>query len=232
MAAEATSSGAHGSRYWVAGFPELVEQWDRDRNGGLSPEDLPAGSARRVWWACPQGPDHRWRAKPNNRTYGAGCPFCKNRRVSVTNSLATLFPDIAAEWHPEENGTITPRDVVATSTRVVWWRCARDPRHVFRAVVRERTRILSACPFCANHRACESNNLARIHPRVAAEWHPALNGELTPHEVLAGSRRRVVWCCARCSHSWRASVLNRVSHGSGCPRCARRHTSPQRKIET
>ena len=28
-------------------------------------------------------------------------------------SLADLFPDVVAEWHPTKNGDLTPADVVA-----------------------------------------------------------------------------------------------------------------------
>jgi len=219
-----------GSKHWVASFPDLVDQWDHVRNGGLSPHDLSAGSGRRVWWVCPLGPDHRWRAKPNNRTYGAGCPFCANRRVSVTNSLATLFPALAAEWHPDGNGKLTPESVVATATRIGLWRCPRDARHVFRASVRDRTRALSDCPFCMNHRAAESNNLARLHPRVAAEWDQDMNGALTPEQVVPGARRRVFWRCAACTHVWCATVANRVSRASGCPCCARHRVLERHRL--
>jgi Probable Zinc-ribbon domain len=215
-------SSQSGSKYWLDGFPELVREWDADGNGDLAPSELSAGSGRRVWWRCSRGPDHRWRAKPNNRTRGAGCPFCANRRASVTNALATLFPTIAGDWHPEKNGASTPADVVATSTRVAWWRCSRDERHVWRAIVRDRTRDQSSCPFCSNDRVCSSNSLLATHGDVAAEWHPTRNGLLAPDRVTPGSARRVFWRCARCRHEWRASVANRVLRASGCPACAGR----------
>jgi hypothetical protein len=210
------------SKYWLDGFPHLVLEWDVDGNGDLEPHQVSAGSGRRVWWTCPRGPDHRWRAKPNNRTRGTGCPFCANRRPSVTNALATRFPTVADEWHPQKNGASTPADVVATSTRVVWWRCRHDERHVWRASVRDRTRDLSSCPYCSNDRACASNSLLAVHPEVAAEWHEEENGLLAPDAVTPGSSKRVWWCCGICRHSWRASVANRVLRASGCPSCARR----------
>jgi hypothetical protein len=217
-----SSSYSSGSKYWIDGFPELLREWDFDSNGDMSPRDISAGSGRRVWWRCERGPDHLWCAKPNNRSRGAGCPFCTNRRVSITNSLATLFPAIAAEWHRERNGVLTPAAVVAQATRIAWWRCARDERHVWRSGVRDRTRAQSSCPYCTNVRACESNSLRAVHPRVAGEWHPEKNGSLTPASVTPGSSRHVWWQCAECGHAWRASVVNRVSRASGCPACARR----------
>jgi hypothetical protein len=215
-------SSDSGSKYWLDGFPELVHEWDVDGNGDVHLDELSAGSGRRVWWTCSRGPDHRWRASPNNRTRGAGCPFCANRRPSVTNTLAALFPEVAAQWHPEKNGTSTPADVVAASTRIVWWRCDVDERHVWHTSVRDRTRDLSSCPFCANRRVCASNSLLAMVRHVAVEWHSSRNGALSPDHVTPGSARRVWWRCRTCEHEWRASVANRVSRASGCPACAGR----------
>ena len=74
-----------GSRYWVLGFPDVVREWDREHDGTLTPDLVSAGSARMIGWRCDKGEDHRWRAKPNNRTRGTGCPFCANRRPSSTH---------------------------------------------------------------------------------------------------------------------------------------------------
>jgi hypothetical protein len=210
------------SRYWVSGFPDLVREWDLEANGGLTPDELSAGSARRVWWRCPCGPDHRWRAKPNNRTHGTGCPFCANRRVSLTNSLSTLHPELAMEWHPARNGALKPGGVVATTTRVVWWCCPADSRHEWRASVRDRARDLSSCPFCSNDRVCESNSLQATSPLVAAEWNAERNVGLTPDSVTSGSALRVWWRCGACAHEWQARIANRVCRASGCPACAHR----------
>lgn len=212
-----------GSRYWVAGYPELVAQWHPERNGTLTPETVSAGSGRLIWWRCGAGPDHVWRAKPNNRTAGAGCPFCTNRRVSVTNSLQACSPWIAAQWHPGRNGRTTPGDVVATSSRVCWWRCPERAEHEWKASVRDRTRGQTTCPFCTHKRVAVEDSLASTHPAIAGEWDETANGELTPRDVTAGSSRIVAWrCAANADHTWRASISNRVRRASGCPHCAGR----------
>jgi hypothetical protein len=209
------------SRYWVSGFPKLVREWDQGANGALTPDEVPSGSGRRVQWRCSAGPDHVWRASPNNRTSGTGCPFCANRRVSVTNSLAVIEPAIAAQWHAEKNGVLTPHDVVATSTRVCHWICARDARHEWRASVRDRTRDKTACPYCANRRTSDTNSLATTHPLVAAEWDEEANAPLRATDARAGSSMRAYWRCrANPNHVWRASIANRVRRASGCPFCA------------
>jgi hypothetical protein len=92
------------SSYRVSHFPHLVEQWHPTRNGDLLPGDVTFGSAKRIWWRCPHGPDHEWPTPACRRTGGAGCPFCANQRLSITNCLATRFPDLAAEWHRSGSG--------------------------------------------------------------------------------------------------------------------------------
>jgi hypothetical protein len=224
------SKQSSGSQYWLSGFPHLVEQWDAEKNGTLSPDEVTQGSGRRVWWRCSAGPDHSWRASPNNRTNGTGCPFCANRRVSVTNNLSALHPVLAREWHPTKNGVLAPADVVATATRIAHWRCTVDASHEWKASIRDRVRDLTGCPFCAHKRVCLSNSLAHDFPDVAKEWHPTRNGALTAGEVSSGSSRVVFWRCSSCAdHVWRAAVVNRVSRASGCPFCAGR--SPEGTAE-
>jgi hypothetical protein len=218
------------SQYWVSGYPRLAVEWDRERNGALSPDEVSAGSGRMIWWRCAAGPDHVWRAKPNNRSRGAGCPYCANKKVSATNSLATRFPRVAREWHPVKNGQVTAADVVASSSRVCWWVCSAAASHEWRASVRDRTRALTGCPYCAHKRVSVALSLACEHPDVAREWHRSRNGGLGPEDVSSGSGRVVWWQCRAVSgHCWRASVNNRVRRASGCPYCPRQPQPPTNK---
>jgi hypothetical protein len=102
--------------------------------------------------------------------------------------------------------------------------------HEWRASVRDRTRSLSACPYCTRKRVCATSSLASEHPWVAREWHPTRNGALRPDDVSRGSARVVWWQCqASSDHCWRASVNNRVRRASGCPHCARQ---PRKSTES
>jgi hypothetical protein len=217
------------SAYWVSGWPELAAQWHPTRNGGIGPWEVSHGSGRRVWWKCPRGADHEWRASPNNRTAGGtGCPFCAGRRVSVTNSLASARPDLAKQWHPTRNGELGPEGVVAGSTRAFWWKCDVASEHEWCVSPHDRLGLVGGCPFCLDLRVCSTNSLAATRPRIAAEWHSTKNDRLTPHDVVEGSAHRVWWRCSRHSeHEWRASVANRTLRESGCPLCAGRRASPE-----
>jgi hypothetical protein len=117
----------------VATHPELVSQWHPTKNGDLTPDLVSAGSGRRVWWTCPEGPDHVWAAVVISRArLGTGCPCCAGKQASVTNSLATQAPEVAAQWHPTKNGDLTPDRVPVGTAQSAWWQCPTAPDHVWR----------------------------------------------------------------------------------------------------
>ena len=207
-------------------FPHIAGQWHPTKNGALTPEQVAPATHRKVWWRCERG--HEWQASVASRTTGGnGCPVCAGRAVIPgENDLASRFPQIAAQWHPTKNGALTPRQVTPYANRRVWWRCPRG--HEYRAVVGGRTMGGSGCPYCAGRRALAGfNDLATVRPELAKQWHPTLNGALTPEMVTPGSHRRVWWQCAQ-GHVWQAAVYARAGKkGSGCPVCAG-HVSPRR----
>jgi hypothetical protein len=196
-----------GSKYCVAGYPRLLAEWHPTANGDLSPYDVSFGSQRFIWWVCPRGPDHAWRSKARTRVRGSGCPCCTGKKVSVTNRLADVAPEVAAEWHARLNGKRTPRNVVVGSKFKAWWRCPAARDHVWAAFVVDRTVAGSGCPFCAGRRVSSTNRLSETHPEVARLWHPTRNGRLTPDEVAACTARRVWWRCPDDpQHVWCAAV--------------------------
>jgi hypothetical protein len=202
-------------------FPRLAREWHAARNGDLLPTDVTPGSSRKIWWKCPAGREHEWRATVVSRTQRhTGCPFCSGRRPTRARSLARLRLRLAREWHPTRNGALTPSDVSLGSSRRVWWKCSAGPDHEWHAPVYGRTGNGTGCPFCSGRRASRQRNLARLHPKVAAEWHPTRNGTLRPADVVPGSNRRVWWkCAAEPAHEWSAPVRDRGVLGYGCPFC-------------
>lgn len=204
----------------AATHPELLPQWHPTKNGELTPQGLMAGTRRRVWWVCEKG--HEWQASVLSRANGSGCPVCSGKKVVPgVNDLATHFPEIAAQWHPTKNGAMTARSVSPYSNRKVWWRCSLG--HEYQARVGARTQRISGCPYCANRKVLPGfNDLATRDPKVAAQWHPTLNGTLTPRHVTAGSHRKAWWQCQN-GHVWKAIIYSRAGPGSrkcGCPVCA------------
>lgn len=191
-------------------------------NGELKPSDVLEGSHKYVWWKCQNG--HSWRARILSRSRGAGCPVCTGKAVmSGENDLATLFPDIAAQWDTERNGSLRPDQITSFSNRKVWWRCTLG--HEWQAIVAARAVENSGCPYCAGRRVLAGfNDLATLHPKIAAQWDSTLNSGLTPEMVTPGSHKRVWWKCAE-GHVWKTAIYSRTGKQKcGCPVCAGKAT--------
>ena len=125
--------------------PAFAAEWHPTKNGDLRPDDLSYGSRKKVWWSCSFG--HEWETAPNHRTAGrTGCPFCRGNRVDANNSLAAVFPEVAEEWHPTRNDSLTPADIRPKSGEKVWWLC--ESGHEWAAIISNRTRG-NGCPYCA-----------------------------------------------------------------------------------
>lgn len=215
----------------LADYPQLFRDWHPTRNGTLGPQDVSPGSGRRCWWQCSVADDHVWEATAHNRVGGGrGCPMCAGQRASSTNSLAALFPDLAAQFDTELNAPLRAEDLPAGSAKRCWWRCPVAEDHVWQTSVSIRTRQNTGCPACAGKQPSVSNSLSSLFPEVAAEWDSAANAPAVPSEVTYGTQRKAWWRCSAMGHSWRASVLSRTRGGNGCPFCSNQRVCPENSL--
>jgi very-short-patch-repair endonuclease len=219
--------------------PRLVKEWHPTKNDDLTPDQVTSTSHRKVWWKCPKAPDHEWRSECRTRTGdghgggGYGCPFCDGKRVSITNRLSTLFPEVSASWHPLKNGEITPDQIAAGANKKYWWICDRGPDHEWATSANKRTYGDQGCPFCQHVKLSVTNSLATLHPSVAELWHPQKNGDLNPSDVIAGAGKKLWWICDQGpDHEWLATANSLVSAGSRCPCCAHQKLSVTNSLET
>ena len=61
-------------------YPELIEEWDENKNLGLNPSEFTPHSGKKVWWQCRKG--HNWQATIYNRTKNkSGCPACAHEHA-------------------------------------------------------------------------------------------------------------------------------------------------------
>ncbi|NNJ32166.1 hypothetical protein DS742_17685 [Lacrimispora amygdalina] len=76
--------------------PELISEWDYDRNTMISPEQMHRNSLRIVWWICGRG--HRWRAKIADRAIDKEpCHICRKE-------FDKEFPDILLRHYLKQAG--------------------------------------------------------------------------------------------------------------------------------
>ena len=146
--------------------PELIEQWS-ERNLPLTPDKITYGSNKIVWWKGACG--HEWQTSIKARSNGENCPICSGARVvEGINDLATLKPELAAEWS-SKNKTLKPTMVSVGSHKKVIWKgkCG----HEWSATVKSRATNGTGCPYCSHNKILVGfNDLASQRPEIAAEW--------------------------------------------------------------
>lgn len=200
-------------------FPDIAAEWHPIKNNGLTADLVSKGSNKRFWWKCLKC-GYEWRVRVADRTrYHTGCPACANKvLVQGFNDLETKFPKIAREWHSTKNGNLTPKNVKASSHKKAWWICSH--KHEYEQSIMLRTTRGMGCPYCAGQKVWVGfNDLTITHPKIAQEWHPCKNGNLTPKDVIAGSQKKVWWRCPE-GHEYEQSLINRTSRGGSCPICS------------
>ena len=125
-----------------AKYPELIQEWDAEKNLPLVPENVMPRSNKSAFWKCSKG--HGYQAQIAARSAGSGCPFCAGKKVAPERSLAALHPELAREWDLSRNPD-GPHDVTAGSNRLRWWKCAKG--HSWQATVWHRSSG-RGCPVC------------------------------------------------------------------------------------
>ena len=130
--------------------PTLAKEWNYEKNNDLKPENVTAGSGKKVWWICRL--EHEGQATIASRNSGTGCPYCSgNKILKGYNDLQTVNPILALEWNYEKNSELTPADVMPNSDKKVWWKCSKG--HEWQSSVGHRNKG-RRCPQCAKKSSC------------------------------------------------------------------------------
>jgi rubrerythrin len=66
--------------------PKLAAEWNYDKNNGLTPDKVVAGSGKKVWWRCPKC-KNGWEAVIAHRNNGGNCPKCYAKKQEWRSRL-------------------------------------------------------------------------------------------------------------------------------------------------
>lgn len=139
--------------------------------------------------------------------------------IKRTDSFQSEYPELAKQWHPTKNASLTADLVTPHSGQKVWWLCPRG--HEWKTVVNSRSRGGYGCPYCAGQKPTADRNFATKYPELAKEWDLEKNGDVKPESYSPRSSSKVWWRCEK-GHSWQATICNRTRNfkKSACPCCS------------
>ncbi len=212
--------------------PKICKYWDYKKNYPLKPKDISYGNKKKVWWKCHlcmtsylQSVHKKHKQKTTNR-----CPDCYKKLNYAQKTLASQIPSLIKYWHPTKNQGLTPYNIGVKSNKNIWWKCPlckiewQKQPYSYRIYLDYN----SACidKKCINHMRYninKKNSLLYKYPRLAKDWHPVKNGNITPDKVHYGSHDKYWWHCKN-NHKWQATIKNRVGSKhrgpTTCPYCA------------
>lgn len=130
-------------------------------------------------------------------------------KLLIDDSLAAKNPEVAGEWHPTLNGTLTPSDVKAGSNKIVWWRCHKDNRHEWEAEINMRNKG-NQCPHCLKWQAKK--------PEIEKEWDEEKNKNIDYFSLSSQDKTKYFWKCPK-GHEYVTSVYMRLYRDKQCESC-------------
>ena len=199
--------------------PEILEYWDEEKNGKLTPKQVSHASVKKIFLKCNLG--HEWETTADQFSSHPWCPYCSGRRVwPGYNDLFTTNPELTQIWSTKN--TIDPRTTKKGCNSKALWFCPKCGGE-YSMSVKDKTSG-QGCPYCSNRRVLKGyNDLKTIYPKLEMEWDYKKNTPLKPEDVTTGSNKKVWWKCQICGHGWQAPVCARTGNRrSGCPECGRK----------
>lgn len=210
--------------------PELIEEWDYEMNGTLTPDMVAGGSSLSIHWKC-RTCSYRWIATVHHRVKGhTGCPKCAGQVFEEgVNDLATKNPELLKEWDYEQNTAegLDPRKIQYNSNTKVHWTCSTCG-HKWSSFVRARSVDGRGCIKCgyAAGKALKQKKILEeqgciSNPLLLKEWDYEKNSAigLDPKQLPPGSNKSAYWICSSCGYKWKAPIARR-NKGAGCRKCA------------
>ena len=193
--------------------PETAADWDPAALEIDPPTKFSAGSKKWIPFLCPNG--HHITMAIVDRVTAGKCPDCiKLDTRRSRDGLPITHPEIADQWHPTLNGDNLPGDFTYGSRFSAWWLCPNG--HPYEQRI-ERKVNGYGCSICTRRTFHSGgNDIATLHPTLAPEFHPYMNGVRTAAETKAGVGR-YWWRCGN-SHKTQQSIVHRYE-SKGCTEC-------------
>lgn len=196
--------------------PELWCEWDFEKNSGINKDiwKMTKGiNSYKVWWICPNCRSS-YDMNINNRYHNNCCSYCAGKKVNHTNSLSSINPIIASQWHKTKNKK-SPDEVTVSSNQKAWW--LGDCGHEWESPISSRTKGIG-CPYCAGQKLLVGfNDMWTTNPELARMLSDPSDG----YKYMQYSHIKLQWKCPDCHLEIGDKDVRLVAvNGLACPECS------------
>ena len=128
--------------------PDLLKEWDFEKNTDIQPKTVYYMSTLKAWWKCRKC-GRSWQSMIRNRSEkGVGCAVCSGKACGTgINDLETLYPELLEEFDLEKN-KMKPNEVAAHSATMIWWKCKYCGKSWKTAASNRTGKWKTGCPHC------------------------------------------------------------------------------------
>lgn len=202
--------------------PEIVAEWDYEKNEKTPEEISSMNSDSSYFWKC-KTCKHNWKTNikrrvkyANSKVTSGKCPQCFPQQRSGL-SVIEVCPVLTHFWNDKKD----PSNFSYQSHKVVKWKCPQKG-HKWEESIKTITKRLE-------HNICkECKKLSmKLSSELLKEWHSIKNKNIEISS--AKTMDKVWWKCAK-GHEWEAVIYRRAVDGTGCPYCAGKKVSADNSL--
>lgn len=100
----------------------IEKYWDYEKNNDINPWSIDKSSKNKVFVICQNKSYHMsYKTSCNDFFSGKRCPYCKNIKIHMLDSLGTLYPQVLNVWSDKNNKS--PYEYAPNSNQKVWFKC-------------------------------------------------------------------------------------------------------------
>ena len=156
-------SASEGNQYeksLLASGDIVLQEWNYDRNGELTPDKFTYKSRKIVWWKCSKC-GKKWQQSIKTKVKsGLCCESCNKKRANRNRTVEAIkagksvpvtdYPLLVKEWDDAEDINLYSKG----SDKKIRWKCSKCGRTFYQAI-KNRTLQGQGCPYCARQTEIE-----------------------------------------------------------------------------
>lgn len=159
---KATYEGTRLKKSLLYESPEILKEWNYQKNGNFTPDKVTPHSRVVVWWICSRCGKEWQQSIETKMRGGLLCESCSRHDAALSRmkdaaqkkrvKTVTDYPHLLKEWDFEANTGLDPRYVTYGSERKVGWICSLCGNH-YSKMIKARTTLGQGCPICGKNKS-------------------------------------------------------------------------------